>query len=100
MVSEAAKVGLRQTINYRNYRRARDRAMTRLVQQYPELYLEYLQEERASDEITGKTWVDIDRDNGSAITIESYKDAIEGSTYTNPDNDGEDEGNNGGEERE
>jgi hypothetical protein len=100
MVSEAAKVGLRQTINYRNYRRARDRAMTRLVQQYPELYLEYLQEERASDETTGKTWVDIDRNSGSAITIESYKDAIEGSTYTNPDNDGADEGNNGGEERE
>jgi hypothetical protein len=72
--------------------------MTRLVQEYPELYLEYLQEERASDETTGKTWVGIDRDNGSAITIESYKDTIEGSI--NPDNDGENEGDNEGEARE
>ena len=99
MVSESKQAGVSQAIHYRNYRRARERAMTRLVQQYPELYLEYLQEERASDEITGKTWVGIDRNSGSPITIESYKDAIEGSTYTNPDNDGEDEGNNGGEER-
>lgn len=95
MVSEGAKVGLRQTINYRNYRRARDRAMTRLVQEYPELYLEYLQEERASDETTGKTWVDIDRNSGTAITIESYKDTIEGSI--DPDNDGANASDNGGE---
>ena len=94
-MSEGAKVGLRQTINYRNYRRARDRAMTRLVQEYPELYLEYLQEERASDETTGKTWVDIDRNSGTAITIESYKDTIEGSI--DPDNDGANASDNGGE---
>jgi len=99
MVSESNEAGLSQAIHYRNYRRARDRARTRIAQQYPELYLEYLQEERANDETTGKTWVDIDRNSGSAITIESYKDAIEGSTYTDPDNDGADEGNNGGEER-
>ena len=100
MVSESKQAGVSQAIHYRNYRRARERAMTRLVQQYPELYLEYLQEERASDEITGKTWVGIDRNSGSPITIESYKDAIEGSAYTNPDNDGENEGNDEGEERE
>lgn len=98
MVSESKQVGVSQAVHYRNYRRARERAMTRLAQQYPELYLEYLQEERASDEATGKTWIGIDRGSGSAITIESYKDAIEGSTYTDtPDNDGANEGNNGGE---
>jgi hypothetical protein len=69
--------------------------MTRLVQEYPELYLEYLQEERASDETTGKTWVDIDRNSGTAITIESYKDTIEGSI--DPDNDGANASDNGGE---
>ena len=100
MVSENTKVGISQAIHYRNYRRARDRAMTRLVQEYPELYSEYLQEERASDETTGKTWVGIDRVTGSAITIESYKDAIEGSVYTDPDNDGEDASDNEGEARE
>jgi hypothetical protein len=98
MVSENNEAGLSQAIHYRNYRRARDRARTRIAQAYPELYLEYLQEERANDETTGKTWVGIDRDNGSAITIESYKDAIEGSI--DPDNDGENEGNDEGEERE
>ena len=95
MVSESNEAGLSQAIHYRNYRRARDRARTRIAQEYPELYLEYLQEERASDETTGKTWVGIDRNSHSAITIESYKDTIEGST--NPDNDGANEGNNGGE---
>jgi hypothetical protein len=98
MVSESNEAGLSQAIHYRNYRRARDRARTRIAQAYPDLYLEYLQEERANDETTGKTWVGIDRDNGSAITIESYKDTIEGSI--DPDNDGANEGNDEGEERE
>ena len=97
-MSESNEAGLSQAIHYRNYRRARDRARTRIAQEYPDLYLEYLQEERANDETTGKTWVGIDRDNGSAITIESYKDTIEGSI--DPDNDGADEGNDEGEERE
>jgi recombinational DNA repair ATPase RecF len=95
MVNESNEAGLSQAIHYRNYRRARDRARTRIAQEYPELYLEYLQEERVNDKTTGKTWVGIDRDNGSAITIESYKDTIEGST--DPDNDGANKGNNGGE---
>ena len=99
-MSESNEAGLSQAIHYRNYRRARDRARTRIAQEYPELYLEYLQEERVNDETTGKTWVGIDRDNGSAITIESYKDSIEGSVYTDPDNDGENEGNDEGEARE
>jgi hypothetical protein len=98
MVSESNEAGLSQAIHYRNYRRARDRARTRIAQAYPDLYLEYLQEERANDETTGKTWVGIDRDNGSPITIESYKDAIEGSI--DPDNDGANEGNDEGEEGE
>ena len=97
-MSESNEAGLSQAIHYRNYRRARDRARTRIAQAYPDLYLEYLQEERANDETTGKTWVGIDRDNGSPITIESYKDAIEGSI--DPDNDGANEGNDEGEEGE
>jgi hypothetical protein len=100
MVSENNEAGLSQAIHYRNYRRARDRARTRIAQEYPELYLEYLQEERASDETTGKTWVGIDRNSHSAITIESYKDIIEGSVYTDPDNDGANEGDDEGEARE
>jgi hypothetical protein len=96
MVDNTKEAGVSQAIHYRNYRRARERAMTRLVRDYPEQYAEYLQEERASDEVMGKTWVGIDRNTGSPITIESYKDSIEGTVDSG--NEGANEGHNGGEE--
>jgi hypothetical protein len=46
-------------VRQRNYRRARDRALTRLAQAYPDEYKEYLEQEKASDENEGKKWVDI-----------------------------------------
>ena len=46
-----------QAIHYRNYRRARDRALTRLSKLYPNLYRELLAEERENDQTEGKTWV-------------------------------------------
>jgi hypothetical protein len=91
------KAGVSQSIHYRNYRRARDRALARLAKDYPEQYGEYLQEEKVSDETTGKKWLSTGSTVGITTSIESYKDAAEGSVYTNPDNDGENEGNNGGE---
>lgn len=94
MVSERA--GVSQAVHYRNYRRARERAMTRLVKAYPDEYAEYLQEERAIDETTGKKWIGLDSNTGRPITIESYKDATEGSV--DPDYEGEDASDNGGEE--
>lgn len=96
-MKEIKMASVSQAIHYRNYRRARERAMTRLVRDYPEQYAEYLQEERASDEVMGKTWVGIDRNTGSPITIESYKDAIEGSSYTDSGNERENQSNDGGE---
>jgi hypothetical protein len=92
------KAGVSQSIHYRNYRRARDRALARLAKDYPEQYGEYLQEEKVSDETTGKKWLSTGSTVGISTSIQSYKDTIEGST--DPDNDGEDEGNDGGEERE
>lgn len=90
---ESAK---RSAVVYRNYRRARERAMTRLANAYPETYKELLEQEKISDEQLGKKWLDID---GST----EFTDGI----YTNstsPDPRGseearatEDEGNNGGE---
>jgi hypothetical protein len=97
MVDKTRKVGLSQVIHNRNYQRARARALTRLSRLFQTEYQQLLEGERAKDEQMGKTWIGIDSDSGSAITIESYKDAIEGSTYTDPDNDGANEGNNGGE---
>jgi hypothetical protein len=86
----------RMAVRQRNYRRARDRAMTRLATAYPETYKELLEQEKIVDEQLGKKWLDID---GST----EFTDGI----YTNPagpDPRGseearatEDEGNNGGE---
>ena len=54
---ESAK---RSAVGYRNYRRARDRAMTRLSNAYPETYKELLEQEKIVDEQMGKKWLDID----------------------------------------
>ena len=49
-----------QAVSYRNYRRARDRALTRLATAYPDDYKELLEQEKANDEQLGKKWLDID----------------------------------------
>jgi len=54
---ESAK---RSAVIYRNYRRARERAMTRLSNAYPETYKELLEQEKIVDEQMGKKWLDID----------------------------------------
>jgi hypothetical protein len=51
-------------VYYRNYRRARDRALIKLSHLHPEDYKELLEKEKVSDEQEGKTWIDL---NGSAI---------------------------------
>ena len=88
---ESAK---RSAVVYRNYRRARDRAMTRLSQAYPETYKELLELEKVSDETTGAKWVDID---GNTVLVVGVK-SPEGISYrTIETNDQyEDEGNDGG----
>ena len=50
----------KQAVSYRNYRRARDRALSRLANAYPDTYKQLLEEEKAFDEQQGKKWVDID----------------------------------------
>ena len=90
---ESAK---RNAVGYRNYRRARDRAMRRLSNAYPETYKELLEQEKISDEQLGKKWLDIDGSTELADGI--YTD----STSADPRGSeearaGADEGNNGGE---
>ena len=89
--TETAK---RILVSKRNHRRARDRALTRLSHAHKEEYLELLKRERARDEEMGKHWLDIT----GPVGIQSYKDTIEGSTYTDPDNEGENASYYGGEE--
>jgi len=57
MTVEYKEVSINQAIHYRNYRRARDRALVRLSRLYPNLYKELLAEEKLSDEQEGKNWV-------------------------------------------
>jgi hypothetical protein len=93
IMEERASVA--QALHHRNYQRARARALVRLSRVFKDEYKQFLEEERELDEQTGKTWIGFDSTTGRPITIESYKDAIEGSV--DPDNEGENEGNSGGE---
>ena len=54
------KAAADQAVRQRNYRRARERALTRLANDYPDLYRSYLEEEKEADESMGKKWLDID----------------------------------------
>jgi len=49
-----------QAVRQRNYRRARERALTRLANTYPDEYKTLLEEEKIADEQMGKKWLDID----------------------------------------
>ena len=48
-----------QAVRQRNYRRARDRALARLSNDYPNVYRNYLEEEMSADEERNKKWLDI-----------------------------------------
>jgi hypothetical protein len=52
-------------VRSRNYRRARERALTALARLHKEDYLELLAEEKAKDEQEGKRWVDLTGSNVS-----------------------------------
>ena len=59
-----------QAVRQRNYRRARERALTRLANAYPDIYRSYLEEEKIADEKMGKKWLDLDG-NTSIIVLRS-----------------------------
>ena len=62
----------RQAVQYRNYRRARDRALVRLAQAYPETYKELLEQEKVADVEMGKKWVDIDGSTIPTMDLRTY----------------------------
>lgn len=53
---ESAK---RSAVRQRNYRRARERALTKLANAHGEEYKYLLEREKINDEILGKKWIDI-----------------------------------------
>jgi len=67
--SRRIETAKRAAVQYRNYRRARDRALTRLSQAYPETYKELLELEKVNDGTTGAKWVDIDGNNSLVVVI-------------------------------
>lgn len=89
-IATANNIAVRQ----RNYRRARDRALARLANAYPDDYKELLEQERANDERMGKIWVDI-----AGNTITSTMGTRTDSSITRPQasNNSKNQGDNGGE---
>jgi len=69
--TQRVKAAADQAVRQRNYRRARERALTRLANDYPDLYRSYLEEEKMADESMGKKWLDIDGNTRSAHTRSS-----------------------------
>jgi hypothetical protein len=68
--------------------------MRRLANAYPDQYKEYLQEERALDETTGKKWVS----TGATVSVGLSVDSHESNSKVrgNTTDEGENEGNSGG----
>ena len=62
------KAAADQAVRQRNYRRARERALTRLANDYPNLYRSYLEEEKKADVKMGKKWLDIDGNTKSTAS--------------------------------
>jgi hypothetical protein len=90
---ESAK---RSAVGYRNYRRARDRAMTRLSNAYPETYKELLEQEKIVDEQMGKKWLDIDGSTDQHMDL-SASSSPSGGGEGDKASTGSDQSNNGGE---
>lgn len=80
----------KQAVSYRNYRRARDRALVRLAQAYPDDYKELLEQEKAIDEAQGRKWIDIDGNTNSVGTRPDPTPALAGQTNNERANAGDD----------
>lgn len=89
------EVSGKQAIHYRNYRRARDKALTRLAHLYPDTYKQLLDEQRSFDEQEGTTW-SITSDSKLTITTRTRANAVP-EIAGRTDHESADEGNYGGE---
>ena len=65
-----------QAIAYRNYRRARDRALVRLSHLYADEYKQLLMEEREIDEQEGKKWIGVDNSTRLTITTRTRANGV------------------------
>jgi len=81
----------RTAVQYRNYRRVRDRALVRLANAYPETYKELLEQEKVADVEMGKKWVDIDGSTVPSLDTRTYS-SITGTLASYSTDNREDEG--------
>jgi len=89
------QVSGKQSIHYRNYRRARDRALVRLSHLYPNLYRDLLAEEKELDEQEGTVW-SLVGDGKLSISTRTRANAVP-DVAGRTDYERADEGDNGGE---
>jgi hypothetical protein len=92
---ESRQVSGKQSIHYRNYRRARDKALVRLAHLYPETYKQLLDEQRSFDEQEGKTWI-IDSNSRLTVGVHTRANAVP-DVAGRTDYESADESYNGGE---
>jgi len=92
---ESKQVSGKQSIHYRNYRRARDKALVRLAHLYPDTYKQLLDEQRSFDEQEGKSWV-IAGDSKLTIAVHTRANAVP-DVAGRTDYESADEGDYGGE---
>ena len=92
---ESKQVSGKQSVHYRNYRRARDRALVRLSHLYPNLYKDLLAEEKELDEQEGTVW-SLTGDGKLSVTTHTRANAVP-AVAGRTDYESSDEGYNGGE---
>jgi hypothetical protein len=92
---ESRQVSGKQSIHYRNYRRARDKALVRLAHLYPDTYKQLLDEQRSFDEQEGKSWI-IDSNSKLTIAVHTRANAVP-DVAGRTDYESADESYNGGE---
>ena len=90
------KGAMNMAVRQRNYRRARDRAMTRLSNAYPETYKELLEQEKIVDEQMGKKWLDIDGSTDQSMDFNTSPSPT-GGGEGNKASSGPNKSNDGGE---
>ena len=93
---ESKEVSGKQAIHYRNYRRARDRALVRLSHLYPNVYRDLLLEEKERDEDEGKNWVARNTRVSVTMGVRSRPTRSKGRVSKRPKRSRKNKGNNGG----
>jgi hypothetical protein len=92
---ESKEVSGKQAVHYRNYRRARDRALVRLSHLYPNVYRDLLAEEKDNDQTEGKSWVATNTRVSVTMGVRSRPTRSKGRTTKRPKR-GRKARNNGG----